>query len=188
MFNFIGNALKFTPAGGTVSVEIKHHEDSVEHTIQVNPNKLITVKSIIEIIVSDTGIGISEENLGKIFDSFFQVQDHLKNTAGGTGLGLAGGKEMVKIHHGDIRVHSKLGEGTTFCLKIPVLDYDLIDQIVNSEMIEKSEYIKPQLVEINDEELSLKDHGKNKKGSKILIVEDNSDMRQYIGSNLTDKL
>ena len=187
IFNLLGNALKFTPAGGTVSVEIKHHNDSIEHTIQVNPNKLITVKSIIEIIVSDTGIGISEENLGKIFDSFFQVQDHLKNTAGGTGIGLAVVKEMVKIHHGEISVQSKPGEGTTFSLKIPVLDYDLIDQIVNSEMIEKSEYIKPQHVEINDEELSFKDHGKNKKESKILIVEDNSDMRQYIGSNLIDK-
>ncbi len=100
---FLDNAMKYTPSGGKISVSSK-----VE-------GKNIFVE------ISDTGIGISEENLPKIFNRFFRVDsDNLVRDANGTGLGLSIAKWIADNHGIKISVKSELGKGTTFILKIPV--------------------------------------------------------------------
>lgn len=97
--NLGGNAIKFTPEGGKVSVTVARSGDAVEF------------------IVSDTGPGIAEGDLAKVFDRFWQA----KNTAHlGTGLGLAIAKGIVEAHGGQIRASSKPGAGTEFVFTIPV--------------------------------------------------------------------
>ncbi|MDH5767824.1 MAG: ATP-binding protein [Nitrospirota bacterium] len=74
------------------------------------------VENLIEIVFSDTGCGISEENIGRIFDPFFTTKDKTK----GTGLGLAVSYGIIKKHGGDIEVQSTVGKGTTFIVRLPV--------------------------------------------------------------------
>jgi signal transduction histidine kinase/DNA-binding response OmpR family regulator/ligand-binding sensor domain-containing protein len=181
MFNLIGNAIKFTPTEKTVSVEIKLLKRDAFEATRINNHKIKEVNNWINIIVADTGIGIAKSNLDKIFDSFYQVQDHSAKISGGTGIGLSVAKEMVKLHLGEINVESTLGVGTTFSVKIPVINQEMIDGIVNAGTINKAEYFLEQEVVVESGEVNSEpDNGR----SKILIVEDNIDMRQFIRSEL----
>jgi predicted ATPase/signal transduction histidine kinase len=96
--NLIGNALKFTPENGRITVEAKQ-----------TGNEII-------VSVEDTGIGISPENQGKIFNTFFQVSSKY----GGTGLGLTICKNIVEAHHGRMWVESEIGKGSKFIFTLPV--------------------------------------------------------------------
>ncbi|MFC3883205.1 two-component system histidine kinase PnpS [Bacillus songklensis] len=94
--NLINNGLTYTPAGGFIDIWAKEKEDRVE------------------ISVRDTGIGISEEEIPRIFERFYRVDKARSRNSGGTGLGLAIVKHLIEAHHGKIEVASKVGEGTTF--------------------------------------------------------------------------
>jgi len=96
--NMISNARDAMPEGGTLSVT----------TSQKN--------NFVEIQISDTGVGISRENIDWIFDSFFTTKDSVK----GVGLGLSVCYGFIKDHGGDIKVDSGVGEGTTFCILLPI--------------------------------------------------------------------
>jgi PAS domain S-box-containing protein len=97
--NIVVNALKYTPEGGEIRVST--HMD-VEHVI---------------IVVQDTGIGIDERNLPHIFDRFYQVN---RKRASGSGLGLAIAQRVILAHRGNITVESKMGEGSTFRIWLPL--------------------------------------------------------------------
>lgn len=105
MLNLISNAIKFTGDDGVI-------------TISAYPDK---EDAVIE--VSDTGIGISEEDLKRIFDRFFQVDSARvhRSESDGAGLGLSIARWIVDIHNGQVEVKSKIEEGTSFCIRIPVL-------------------------------------------------------------------
>ncbi|HBE48527.1 MAG TPA: hypothetical protein DDW76_06900, partial [Cyanobacteria bacterium UBA11369] len=99
--NLLSNAIKFTPSG---FVRVEASEPS--------PDK-------IAIVVQDTGIGIAQENLDRIFETFRQVDQSLSKKYYGTGLGLAIIKSLVQMMNGKITVQSVLGEGSTFKIEIP---------------------------------------------------------------------
>ncbi|MFA4957596.1 MAG: HAMP domain-containing sensor histidine kinase [Candidatus Methanoperedens sp.] len=103
LFNLLDNAIKFTKEkGGTVTITIKKFGDMAK------------------ISVSDTGIGIKEENLSKLFNKFEQLVSETTHKYGGTGLGLAIIKQLVELHGGKIWAESKYGEGTTFTFTLPI--------------------------------------------------------------------
>ena len=95
------NAIKFTEKGGKLNVLAKNKDEFVE------------------IFVKDTGIGISNENVYKIFDKFFQVDATTTRKYSGSGVGLTISKNIIEKHGGTIRVESELGKGTTFIFTIP---------------------------------------------------------------------
>ncbi|MBP5200555.1 MAG: sensor histidine kinase [Schwartzia sp.] len=97
----VDNAVKYTPEGGRVSVRI-----------------LSPAAGKIRIETEDTGIGISKEDLERIFDRFFRVDKARSREMGGNGLGLAIAQEIVNLHGGQISVESKVGEGTKFIVKL----------------------------------------------------------------------
>ncbi|ODS35612.1 MAG: hypothetical protein A7316_03585 [Candidatus Altiarchaeales archaeon WOR_SM1_86-2] len=97
--NLIGNAIKFTPENGKITVEAKR------------------IKNDIIVSVEDTGIGISKENQEKLFSAFFQVSSKY----GGTGLGLTICNSIIKDHHGKIWVESELGKGSKFSFSLPAI-------------------------------------------------------------------
>jgi len=100
--NLLSNAFKFTPRGGKVALAVAAVE-----------NKVI-------ITVTDTGVGISAAQLPHIFDKFFQADNQAQAATKGTGLGLAIAREIVEAHGGQITVESRVGEGTTFVVTLPV--------------------------------------------------------------------
>ncbi len=96
--NLVSNSLRFTPKGGEINVLFAKTEENL----------------VIEI--SDTGIGISPDNLKKIFDKFIQIDD---SAPGSLGLGLSIAKEVIELHNGEIKAFSELGQGSTFQIKLP---------------------------------------------------------------------
>jgi signal transduction histidine kinase len=106
IFNILSNAIKFTDAGGKITVNIF---DGAEN---------------INISIKDTGIGISEENQKKIFERFLQVDDSLSRNHEGSGIGLSLVKSFVEMHGGEIFVESTYGKGSNFIIKIPIRTYD----------------------------------------------------------------
>jgi CheY-like chemotaxis protein len=107
--NLLGNAVKFTPEGGSVSLRAWREKDNVNRGKPGN----ITVS------IRDTGIGIAPENFERIFEKFGQVGDVLKDRPKGTGLGLPICKKIIEYYGGRIWVESQLGKGSTFLFTLP---------------------------------------------------------------------
>jgi len=99
--NLVNNAIKYTKRNGTVALSAIEKENTIK------------------IDVVDTGIGIAAEDLPKIFNEFYRASNAKSNKIEGTGVGLAIVKEIVKAHHGEIRVQSELGKGTTITVVLP---------------------------------------------------------------------
>ena len=102
LLNLLSNAVKFTPEGGKVGVAARPGIDAVE------------------ILVSDTGVGIAAEDQKVVFEEFRQVGSDYTRKAEGTGLGLALTKRFVELHGGEIRLESAPGKGSTFSFTIPL--------------------------------------------------------------------
>lgn len=101
VINLLANAMAYTPAGGSITLSAGRKKDC--WWLQV----------------ADTGIGIPEEDLPRIFERFYRVDKARSRESGGTGLGLAIVKHLVESHHGEIQVDSRVGKGTTFTLTFP---------------------------------------------------------------------
>ncbi len=102
MVNLLGNAVKYTPAGGEVRLIAEHSEGSIFLSVE------------------DTGIGIAEAELGKIFERFYRCNDDRVAELEGNGLGLAFAMEVARLHNGDIIVDSQINAGSRFSLKLPL--------------------------------------------------------------------
>jgi two-component system, OmpR family, sensor histidine kinase BaeS len=101
VINLLSNALKFTPAGGGVSVRVEPRDGSVE------------------IGVTDTGIGIGEDDLPRVFERFYRADSSRSRATGGTGIGLSIAKAIVDAHGGTISVVSQPGKGSDFRIMLP---------------------------------------------------------------------
>jgi two-component system sensor histidine kinase VicK len=102
LINIIGNAIKYTPERGRITVQLYCEKDYVV------------------ISVEDNGIGIPEQDLGRIFERFYRVDKARSRQMGGTGLGLAIAKEIAVLHGGNITAKSKLGKGTQIYIELPM--------------------------------------------------------------------
>jgi signal transduction histidine kinase len=101
LVNLLGNAVKYTPAGGRVAFHVNFTEQEIEMS------------------VTDSGVGIAESELAKVFDKFFRSDDPRVQEQTGTGLGLALAQEVVRLHGGRIEVESELNKGSTFTVHLP---------------------------------------------------------------------
>jgi signal transduction histidine kinase/CheY-like chemotaxis protein/HPt (histidine-containing phosphotransfer) domain-containing protein len=107
LFNLTGNAIKFTEKG--------------QVSIKAFPKEITDDNALVVFEVNDTGIGISPEDLRKIFDEFEQGSGPKRLDSGGTGLGLAITRKLIELHRGSLKVESKVGEGSSFRISIPYL-------------------------------------------------------------------
>ena len=157
--NLLTNALKFTSAKGKVTVGLKTENDRV----------LLTV--------SDTGQGIAPEDLPHIFEPFYQGD----NSQMGTGVGLALVNQLVEAMEGTITVDSIQGQGTTFVVDLPVKE-------MKTDSQQKTSLDKQEDKDIAKEDASLSDTEVSKQEKDVvLVVEDNADVAEYIGSVLCEK-
>ncbi|MGW8177759.1 MAG: sensor histidine kinase [bacterium] len=108
--NLLGNAIKFTAQGGEIRIAAN----------LLKGRRVEDERNLIHVSISDTGMGISKEDLSRIFDDYTQCPNTLSDTAKGTGLGLPICKEIVSRHRGNIWVESGEGKGSTFHITLPV--------------------------------------------------------------------
>ncbi len=141
MINILGNAVKFTPEGGSVRFLIRE-------------GARYDKKAVLTMIVSDTGIGMSKEFLPRIFDAFSQEDSSTTSRYGSTGLGLPITKSIVELMNGHIEVESKKGEGTTFTVTVTLGESERRSAAENEGIIDPHEL---NVLVIDDDEIAL-DH------------------------------
>lgn len=180
VFNLLSNALKYTPAGGEIFVSLKDEGANLR------------------LDVRDTGKGISQDEADKIFERFFQA----KGAASGTGIGLALVKSFVELHHGEARVESEPGKGSDFIVVIPreqegdsqVIhnDVDIVDNSVNTSASTGKNVVDESVLQYIDD--GDRSHGKvqqlvseNTNRPTVLVIDDNTDIRQYERTLLQDE-
>ena len=168
VFNLLSNALKYTPAGGDIFVDIASIGDKLR------------------IDVRDTGKGIDKDEANKVFERFFQA----KGAASGTGIGLALVKSFVELHNGEVKVESELDKGSDFIVVIPrmqangtvVIDDDAED---NQSFADESAL---QYIDDGDKHKGRVQQvvSENTDKPTVLIIDDNNDIRQYERTLLQD--
>lgn len=155
VWNLVSNAIKFTPNGGVVQVRL---ESAGPH---------------IEIVVNDTGAGISPEFLPFVFDRFRQADSSSTRKQGGLGLGLAIVRHLVELHGGTVRAYSEgKGHGATFVVRLPLMTTRITEEHAPS----------PAALSTR---LSL-DHAAQLKGLRVLLVEDEADAREFVSAILAE--
>ena len=157
----MSNAFKFTPEKGVVTI-----------TANCQNNRL-------EVVVTDNGMGISEEQLPRIFDRFYQSDSSATREQEGTGIGLALTRELVTLLEGTISVKSKTGEGSAFEVILPVT-------LEKGELEESAADLIPAMEQNTypDKKSSTAKSTRPAGSSIVLIVEDNTDMRSFIRKQL----
>ena len=165
LYNLIGNAIKFTESG---TVEIS--AELVTGNAQSPPN------SQLAITVSDTGIGIAEDKLERIFESFEQADGSTAREYGGTGLGLTVAQQLVELHGGKIWVSSTVGVGSKFTFTLPVSEIQpefssRQPRLTEGDRILITPEVPPESSLINSQVLAKSEFRESEK-LKILVVDD----------------
>ena len=182
VINLLSNAFKFTDTGGEIVVTLRRRSETVQPGGEGGEGT--TELGWAEITVIDTGVGIPEENLEKVFERFYQVDSSSTRARGGTGIGLSLTKELVELHRGYIHVASKPGAGSTFLVGLPLgKEKYASDEIVErpathveEEGIPPSIPSAPTCVEEDEAETT---YGPPS-APIVLVVEDNAELRRYI--------
>ena len=117
LINLLNNAVKFTPEGGSIVLAVDR--EVVSDVAPLDPSDVPPIASWVSFSVIDTGIGIAPEHMGKLFQSFVQIDSQLNRQYTGTGLGLALVRRIVEMHGGTVTVRSEVGRGSCFTVRIP---------------------------------------------------------------------
>ncbi len=166
-FNLLSNAFKFTPAGGTIGIQL-YIEDKW-----------------IRLEVKDTGKGIPPEKISLIFERFYRIDEN--NSKPGSGIGLALTKRLVEQHHGNIEAIGEVGKGSVFTVRIPLNPEIYQDHEITSDQEIKNESIPAPLIDVDSIEMPKEKETGKEKTDTILLVEDNVEIIRYISENLEDK-
>lgn len=187
MCNLVMNSLNHTPPGGRISLAVRETPDNS-----------------VEISIQDTGTGIPPDQASRIFDRFYQLTERCEHYIKGLGIGLFLAREYIKLHRGDIRVNSAEGKGTEFVIRLPKGK----DHLHPNEILEAPDSLGPgevggkiaeryaYMLELEKEERE-KDREQindfpagetdEQKQDVVLVIEDNTDMRAFIKTMLTEE-
>ena len=171
--NLLSNAFKFTEQNGKVNVKINYSPDH----------------KFVEIAILDTGIGIKQEQLDKIFNRFYQIEADHKRGYEGTGIGLALVKELVEVLKGTIGVESLENIGTTFKVKLPIDEPTWKDYLTKGNIPTENQSLiitvsnvlpnaEPRLA-VSTPKLKIENPPSD---NLMLIIDDNADIRAYVRS------
>lgn len=174
LFNILSNAIKFTPKGGTIKVEVG--KENKIGTVPGNPLKLVNYYTI---RVSDNGPGIKSDKLQLIFERFYQVSGADKTMDKGFGIGLAFAKELLEMHHGFIHVESEENRGSIFTIYLPTGK----EHFLPHEIVTYSEHGKGELTNIHNDGTLLE---KSISIPLLLIADDDTDIRAYLKDSLKE--
>lgn len=164
VLNLLSNAFKFT-FEGSIKLALREHH------------------GLLEMVVEDTGAGIPETEVARVFERFHRVEDAKSRTHEGSGIGLALTHELVRLHGGDIQVSSRYGAGTTFSVTIPTGSTHLPPQQVDAQpALQRTSQAAAYVEEANrwlprgNEPATVHPVA----SERILVVDDNADMRDYL--------
>ncbi len=173
LINLLSNAFKFTPDGGSILVSTSVTKDALGH-------------NEVAISITDNGKGIHQKDIHSIFDRFYQGKEQ-SALQQGSGIGLHLVKNLIELHHGTIEAESTPNVETTFRITLPIersayLKDELMEESETSPKLEIPDTVNADL-QVKDENLS-DENLKSTHKKRILIVEDNADIRNYIRSIL----
>ncbi len=177
VFNLLSNAFKYT-LEGTITVELSCDPEN----------------AILKVI--DTGVGIPENELPRMFERFHRVQNSAGRTYEGTGIGLSLVKELVRLHKGEITVESEAGKGSTFTVTIPFgkdhlaafqSSVDRINAAIDDDLISNMYVGEASSLLEKEGERSENDILEEDDFPLIMVVDDNADMREHIRSLLAGR-
>jgi len=180
LFNVFSNAFKFTPAEGKIAVELTKGTDSSNNG---------PLKEYFEIRIMDTGIGIDEEKIERIFDRFYQIDNEITTSNFGTGIGLHLARSLVELQHGIIYAENRTDcTGSCFIIRMPLdknhLKEDDIEIIPeNMSMKTFANTRKEDLFE-NDIEPDMVTAVRAKTKYKVLVVDDDQEINNYVKQEL----
>ncbi|MGJ8762238.1 MAG: two-component regulator propeller domain-containing protein, partial [Polaribacter sp.] len=162
--NLINNAFKYTKAGDSIKIEFS------------------CVEKDLIISVSDTGMGIEEDDLEHVFERFYQSQNTQAEHISGSGIGLAFSKKLVEMHYGYIKAESKIHEGSTISVQLPIVK----QQVEKDEKLDEATVLLPKEKEIVIDKQIVKENLSTVKvsgefsESLVFYAEDNLEMRNYV--------
>jgi len=198
LVNLLSNAFKFTPQNGTVSLKLKtvSLENALKLMQQYNETPkalhgefLETNRKLVQVEVSDTGIGIHTDQIKQVFERYFQASNIQSISVGGTGIGLEIAKNYVELHHGCILVTSVEGQGTTFYVWLPMGKSHLSksDIIHDFKPSEHHDHYKKAKTSINQKYVDLLSPDEKveilQNVPTLLILDDNPDIIFFLKEN-----
>ena len=182
LMNVLSNAFKYTHEGGNIEVSLKTgHNDAYRGAL----------KDYFEIDITDNGIGIDKNKIEQIFERFYQIDNDMTQSYFGTGIGLHLSRSLVELHHGIIKAENREdGQGTRFVIRLPLGSNHLkAEELENPEETGSeptiSQLPKDSIYE-TEEENKTNEYRKPKAKTRyrVLIVEDDEEIRRYIRSEL----
>ncbi len=175
--NLISNAIKYTKPGGSINVSINATKN----------------KDFLEIDFIDNGIGIEKDNLEKIFDRFYRLEDYAGSNEKGFGVGLSLTKTLVEMHKGSISISSEPGKGSIFTISLPMRDdaYSIEDKAekffwnsgYTSVLSKRENNLTDKNIKIPNSDIEYLDPTK----STILYIDDNRELLDKISHYLSEK-
>ena len=181
IYNLLSNAIKFTPSGGRVTLSVGMRDEGRGMKSGVT-SSLVPHPSSLFLSVTDTGAGIPSDDLPYIFDRFFQANNHEKVKVGGTGIGLALTKELIKAMGGEISVKSEVGKGTAFMVSLPVTNQA---NLLKDNDLPSTVY--PSLPPVHSQSSIVSPPSSLQSSNPtILLIEDNPDVMDYLASCLSE--
>ena len=188
LFNLLSNAFKYTPKKGKITVSLEFAD---EKEVALAP-KQMKKSRYLKCSVRDNGVGIPKKDLAYIFDRYYQATKKYSNQIPGTGIGMELVHKLVERHHGAIRVESEENVFTDFTFYLPINKqaYHKKERTNSGKPLTKN-YIHNSEFQVVDEatsELEIQSGAVDNGKPKVLIVEDNDDLRSMVKGELTDDL
>jgi ligand-binding sensor domain-containing protein/signal transduction histidine kinase/DNA-binding response OmpR family regulator len=181
VYNLLSNAFRYTSDGKSISINLEKTEENqlTDNDKKSYPHGYLTIS------VKDTGKGIAEDQLNHIFTRFYQINTETLANPACSGVGLSIAKEFIEMHQGEINVESELKKGSTFSIRIPLgkehLREEFIAQNTDFEFNIDETQIKPN----EEEQLQTQSEPEqSKKKYKIVLAEDNHELRNFLCNNL----
>jgi len=181
IINLLSNAFKFTPTGGEVELKIRRNQ------MMIGGNHLVEA---VKIEVCDNGIGIKEADIERIFNRFYQVESEDPAHRGGTGVGLHLSRALVKLHKGELKAENrKDGPGSRFIILLPLGK----DHLPAEDLVTNENILPAPLHRIHRQffpnalPLVSKNGKKTRKPYKILVVDDEQEIRDYLTAELSEQ-
>lgn len=179
LYNLLSNAFKYTPEHGKIDLELYFEADGSSFSLWVR----------------DTGTGIAADHLEHIFEHFYQVNSVQNSSIAGTGIGLALTRELVDVLNGKIKVESKIGKGTEFCVKIPAQANAFLEhELASTSTADQRRFNLNTQVDLFKAEITrlsaFQSEGTQSGGKDkplLLVVEDNYDLRAFLCESLQDQ-